>query len=411
MRVIFSPAFSWRICAIALAFGIAGCAAPQAPPPPPPPAVVLPPAPVAGHPLTQDSPAFLRLPNMQPGQTPIRVGLILPLNSGPPAARTLAAAMAKSAQLALFDSKNSNILLITADEGSKPEDAAAAATKLLAQGAEVIIGPLFGASVSAVAPIARDRGVPVLAFSTEKSVAGDGTYLLSFLPQNEVKRVVGYAAAQGHKNFAALVPDSDYGVVVSGAFTDSVKTAKGTSVAIEKFTPNTNAVMAPSTNVAKANADAVMIGAGGPILRAIAPSLSFAGLERDKVKLLGTGLWDDPNIAREDMLTGGWFAAPDPEADAAFTTRYHDTFGANPPQLAPLAYDAVALVALLSTGPAYHRFTQSALMDPNGFSGMDGIFRFNTDGTSERGLAILEVAPDGFHVVSPAPKTFQQPAS
>ena len=406
--------FSLRLCAIALACGIAGlasCTTPKPPPPPPAPVVVLPPPPVAGHPMTSDSPAFLRLPNIDPNQTPVRVGMILPLGSGPPAARALAAAMAKAAQLALYDAKNPNIILMTADEGATPQDAAAAAAKLLAQGAEVIIGPLFGPSVTAVAPIARDRGVPVLAFSTEKAVAGNGAYLLSFLPQSEVKRVVNYAFAQGHHNFAAMVPEGEYGDVVAGAFTDAVKSAGGTSVDVEHFTPSTSAVMAPSTAIAKTNADAVIIGQGGAILRAIAPSLSFSGLDKDKVKLLGTGLWDDPAVEREDMLAGGWFAAPDPDADAAFNTRYHDTFGANPPQLASLAYDAVALVALLSNGQPYHRFTQSALMDPNGFAGVDGIFRFNPDGTSERGLAVLEVAPDGFHVVSPAPKSFQQPAS
>jgi branched-chain amino acid transport system substrate-binding protein len=375
------------------------------------PVVVAPPAPVAGHPLVADQPDFLRLPNLAPNRTPVRVGVILPLTSGAAATRTLAAAMLKAAQLALYDAKNPNIVLMTADEGTRPEDAAAAATKLLAQGAEVIIGPLFGPSVTAVAPIARDRGVPVLAFSTEKSVAGNGVYLLSFLPQSEVRRVVSYAAAQGHHAFAAMVPQSAYGDVIVGAFADAVKGAGATSVDVEHFTPNANAVLTPSQAIAKSPADAVMIAQGGGVLRAIAPSLGFAGLDKHKVKLLGTGLWDDPAIAREDALLGGWFAAPEPDADNLFNSRYHDAFGSNPPQLASLAYDAVALVALLSGGEPYHRFTQSALMDPNGFSGVDGIFRFNADGTSERGLAVLEVQPDGFHVVSPSPKTFQNPAS
>jgi branched-chain amino acid transport system substrate-binding protein len=412
MTLTVSRAVSLRLCAIALACGIAGltaCVAPKPLPPPPPP-LVLPPPPVAGHPLSSDSPAFLRLPNLDPSQTPVRVGVILPFASSTAATRNLAAAMLKAAQLALYDSKNSSIVLITADEGSKPEDAAAAASKLLAQGAEVIIGPLFGPSVTAVAPIARDRGVPVLAFSTEKSVAGNGAYLLSFLPQSEVNRVVRYAASQGHHDFAAMVPQNDYGNLIADAFADAVKSAGANSVDVEHFTPNSNSVMAPSAAVAKTNADAVMIAQGGPILRAIAPSLGFSGLDRDKVKLLGTGLWDDPAIAREDMLLGGWFAAPEPDAVEAFNNRFHDTFGSNPPQLASLAYDAIALVGLLSSGQPYHRFTQAALMDPNGFSGVDGIFRFNTDGTSERGLAVLEVAPDGFHVVSPPPKTFQAPA-
>ncbi len=405
--------FSLRLCAIALACGIAAsCVAPKPPaPPPPPPVAALPPPPVAGHPLTADSPAFLRLPNLAPNQTPVRVGVILPLASGAAATRTLAGAMLKAAQLALYDAKNPGIVLMTADEGTKPEDAATAATKLLAQGAEVIIGPLFGPSVTAVAPIARDRGVPVLAFSTEKSVAGNGVYLLSFLPQSEVRRVVSYAASQGHHNFAAMVPQSAYGDVIADAFGDAVKGAGATSLDVEHFTPNTNAVLTPSQTIAKSQADAVMIAQGGAILRAIGPDLSFSGLDKNKVKLLGTGLWDDPTMAREDTLVGGWFAAPEPDADNAFNERYHDAFGTTPPQLASLAYDAVALVALLSGGQPYHRFTQSALMDPNGFSGVDGIFRFNADGTSERGLAVLEVQPDGFHVVSPSPKTFQNPAS
>src|SRR6185437_11108649 len=113
---------------------------------------------------------------------------------------------------------------------------------LLTQGAEIIIGPLFGTSVSAVAPLARDRGVPVLAFSTEKSVAGNGVYLLSFLPQSEVQRVVSYAVAQGHHNLAAMVPQTDYGAVVADAFTDAVKAAGATSVDIEHFAPNAGAV-------------------------------------------------------------------------------------------------------------------------------------------------------------------------
>jgi ABC-type branched-subunit amino acid transport system substrate-binding protein len=411
---MFSRPVSLRLCAIALACGIAGlasCATPKPPPPPPPPAVVLPPPPVAGHPLTSDSPSFFRLPNQESNQTPVRVGVILPFGSSTAATRNLASAMLKAAQLALYDSRDSNVLLMTADEGSQPDQAEAAAKKLLDQGAEIIIGPLFGPSVRAVAPLARDRAVPVLAFSTERSVAGNGVYLISFLPDGEVRRVVSYAATQGHKQFAAMVPQNDYGDLVANAFADAVKASGGTSLDVEHFTPSANQVMAPSATVAKTEADAVLIAQGGTVLRAIAPSLGFSGLDRTKVKLLGTGLWDDPALTREDTLQGGWFAAPAPDAVDSFNGRYHDTFGTNPPQLASLAYDAVALITLLSNGQPYHRFTQTTLLDPNGFSGVDGIFRFKPDGTSERGLAVLEIAPDGFHVVSPAPKTFQQPAS
>jgi branched-chain amino acid transport system substrate-binding protein len=396
-----------RFCAIAAALAIAACT-PPAPPPPAPVVAPPPPAPVAGNPLDKDLPSYLRLPGMAPDQVPVRVGVILPFSSGVAGTRNLAASMLKAAELAMFDAGNRNILLMTADEGNGGAAAVKAAQQLLGQGAEVIVGPLFGPSVEAVAPIARDRGVPVLAFSTEKSVAGNGAYLLSFLPQIEVRRVVGYAAANGHHQFAALLPQSAYGDVAGSAFNDAVTANHGAVVDVEHFAANAGDVAAPSDAVVKSGADAVLIAQGGVMLRALAPTLSFHGASRDKVKLLGTGLWaDDPSLEREASLEGSWYAAPAPNADEQFVSKYRAAFGSAPASLASLAYDAVSLVALLAQGQPYHRFTQAALMDPNGFAGVNGIFRFTADGTSERGLAVMEITPNGPTVVSPAPTTFQ----
>jgi ABC-type branched-subunit amino acid transport system substrate-binding protein len=367
--------------------------------------------PQAGHPMTAEEPGFLRLPNMADGTVPVRVGVILPLTSATPATRALAASMLKAAELALFDAGNRNILLIAADEGATPADAAAAASKLLDQGAEVIVGPLFGASVLAVAPLARDRGVPVLAFSTERTVAGKGVYLISFLPSDEIRQVVRYAAGHGHSNFAALVPQTAYGDVAAAAFGAAVTDTGGHVVDVQHFAPNTASLATPAQAIAKSTADAIFIPQGGSLLKALAPILSLAGADKSKVKLLGTGLWDDTSLSGEAALEGGWFAAPEPAADDAFVAKYRATYGAAPAQLAPLAYDALSLVALLAQGPAYHRYTAAALLDPNGFAGVDGIFRFNADGTAERGLAILEMTSHGPDVVQPAPKSFQKPAS
>jgi len=400
--------FMSRFCAIAAGVAIAACTPRPEAPPPAPPMIAVPQGPIASNPLDRDQPNYLRLPGLADGATPVRVGIILPFTSSSAGTRNLAASMLKAAELAMFAAGNRNILLMTADEGNGGARAADAAQQLLSQGAEVIVGPLFGPSVAAVAPIARDRAFLVVAVSTEKNVAGNGAYLLSFLPQNEVRRVIAYAAANGHRQFAALVPQTAYGDVTKAAFTDSVAASRGTVVDVESFPPNASAVAGPASAVAKSGADAVLIAQGGVILRAIAPTLSLDGATRDKVKLLGTGLWDDDKaIARESSLQGSWYAAPAPNADAAFVDKYRAAFGTAPAQIASLAYDAVSLVALLSQGPAYHRFTAAALADPNGFAGVNGIFRFNNDGTSERGLAVLEMTPSGPVVVSPAPTTFQ----
>ena len=149
-------------------------------------------------------------------------------------------------------------------------------------------------------------------------------------------------------------------------------------------------------------ADSILIAQGGAQL----PTLA-AALGATHPQLLGTGLWTDRAISHDPALLGGWFAAPPPRADATFDDHYRSSFSVPPPQLAPLAYDALSLVSALASGTPYHRFTDAALTDPDGFVGVTGVFRFRADGSCDRGLAILSVEPDGFRVVDPAPKTFQ----
>jgi branched-chain amino acid transport system substrate-binding protein len=405
----------FSVIPVFLAIGlVAGCEmmGPSKPPAPAPTPVVAPPASVAHHPLIGEEPGFARLSNLRPGHVPVRVGILLPFSNGSPATRALAASMMKAAELAVFDSGNPDILLISADEGSTPEASAEAARSLLAQGAEIIVGPLFAQAAEAVGPVARDRGVPVISFSTDRKVAGDGVYLLSFLPEGEVHRVIAYAAAQGEKNFAALVPQNVYGDRVGDYFKDEVKSAGGNVTDVEKYAPATEGIAGPAHAVASTKPDAILIAQGGPLLREIASSLAGAGVNTSQVKLLGTGLWDDQTTSKDPMLAGGMFAAPSPEASESFEAKYRSVYATSPPQLASLAYDAVSLVALLASGTPYKRFTAQALTDPNGFAGVDGIFRFHPDGTSERGLAVMAVEPGGgFRIVSPAPKTFQAQGS
>jgi len=415
---LFAASFR-RVCAIAglvAIAGLGGCVTtpkvtgPVAPVKPTEVSEPVAPPTVPTHPLTADQPNFLRLGNMSGSRTPVRVGVLLPFGAGG-STRALANTMLKAAELAMFDSGSRDIVLMTADEGAGGDTAIAGARKLLDQGAEVIIGPIYATSVRAVAPVTRDRAVPLIAFSTDRSVAGDGVYLLSFQPQDLVRRVVTFASDRGHKNFAAMVPSSAYGQVVDKAFRKTVENAGGKVSDVEQFTPDVTAIQSPSATVAHSDADAILIAQGGTVLKAIGPALRANGVDPVKAKLLGTGLWDDSSLSREPTLDGMWFAAPTPYADGPFNAKYKAAFGGAPPQIAANAYDAVSLIALLAQGTPYHRFTADALTDANGFSGVNGIFRFHPDGTIERGLAILSVGPNGFSIVDPAPRTFQKPGS
>ena len=367
---------------------------------------------MARHPLTGEQGGFMRLGNQSAGQTPLRIGVLLPFSNGSASTRLLASSMLKAAEMALYDSGKHDLLIMTADEGSGGGEAAAGTRTLLAEGAEIIIGPLFAQSVSAAAPIARDHGVPLISFSTDRAVAGDGVYLLSFQPENQVRRIVSYAAAHGHTNFAALIPGTTYGARVREAFHASATTANVQILDTENFTPEAGDIAGPAAKVAHSKADAILIPQGGSLLRDIASTLAAEGASSQQVQYLGTGLWDDSTMAREPSLAGGWFAAPDPDAERSYETKYRAVYGVKPPALSALAYDAVSLVALLSSGPIYHRFPWNVLTDPSGFSGVDGLFRFNPDGTSERGLAVLKVDAGGeFTVISPAPRTFEASGS
>jgi branched-chain amino acid transport system substrate-binding protein len=401
-----------RACRLAPLFALpiaGGCmmAAPPAPKPVASVARTIPAGTLATRPLTADQSGFLRLGNIPPGRTPVRIGILLPFSNGSSATRTLAASLMKSAALALFNSQNHDLLLISADEGSGDAEAIAGVRVLLNEGAEVIVGPLFSQSVTAIAPITRDHAVPVISFSTDRAVAGDGVYLLSFQPENEVRRIVRYAAEQGHSAFAGLVPNTAYGSHVAQAFEETVKSAGGRVVGVEHFVPANASIAAPVLKVAQLGPDAVLIAQGGALLRDIASSLATDGAGSRQVQFLGTGLWDDAATTHEPALLGGWFAAPDPDAIQGFEARFRAVFGTSPPALASLAYDAVSLVAALASGTPYHRFTREALTDPNGFSGVDGVFRFGVDGTSERCLAVLKIEEGGnIAVISPAPRNF-----
>lgn len=354
----------------------------------------------------------------QPGEGPavssqgnpnqVKVALLLPFSHPDKNTRAVAQSLLNAAQMAVFDMGARTMQLMPRDTGATPESAAAAATSALDAGAELILGPLLANDVRAVAPVARARNVPVIAFSTDRTVAGDGVFLLSFLPETEVTRVVSYAIAQGRTRFAALIPATPYGQRAEEAFRATVTSAGREVVAVQSYQPNAQALEPAINAVAKTGFDAIFLPEGGPMLRSMAPILLVKNPNAAKVKLLGTGLWDDPAVARETALIGGWYSVPPQDQRQAFITRYQQLYTVKPPRIASLAYDGVALAATLSRGSRGNRYTNQSISDPNGFAGIDGIFRFLPNGFTERGLAVMEIAPNGqLTVASPAAATFQ----
>jgi branched-chain amino acid transport system substrate-binding protein len=341
------------------------------------------------------------------GNGQIKVGLLLPL-SAPGNAGLAGVSMRNAAELALAEFNNPNIQLLVKDDAGTAQGAQQAAQEALDQGAEIILGPLFAHSVTQAAQVARARNIPVIAFSTDSNVAGRGVYLLSFLPETDVDRIVEYAISQGRKSFVAMVPDNAYGAVVEAEFKQVVSRKGGRVVALEKY-PAQGGNMADAAKLiaqAAAHADVLFLPDAGDGAISAVQALNAAGLNLKRLQVIGTGLWDDPRIFAEPSIAGGWYPAPDSAGFRAFATRYRARFNQDPVRTATLAYDAVALVAALVKTQGPRRFAPDTLTNASGFAGIDGVFRFRPDGTNQRGLAVLRVTPSGGQVVSPAPHTF-----
>jgi ABC-type branched-subunit amino acid transport system substrate-binding protein len=351
----------------------------------------------------------------QPAQQPttvgsgqVRVGLILPL-SGQGNAAAVAVSMKNAAEMALAEFNSPNVQLLIKDDNGTASGAQTAAAQALEEGAEIIVGPLFAHSVGVVGQAARARGVPVIAFSTDANVASRGIYLLSFLPESDVDRIIDYAAANGKRSFAAMLPDNAYGNVVEAAFKQAAARKGARIVALEKYGLDSSAIATTARTVAAAaarGADSVFIPDGAEAVPSVVQQLYANGLPKGRVQLMGTGLWDDSRMFGDPNLQGGWFAAPDPQGFRNFSQRYKQRFGSDPVRTATLSYDAVALIAALVKTQGAQRFSETILTNPSGFAGIDGLFRFRQDGTNERGLAVHRISGNGSTIIAPPPRAF-----
>ncbi|MFD6319694.1 penicillin-binding protein activator [Methylorubrum thiocyanatum] len=339
------------------------------------------------------------------GAGSVKLALIVPL-TGPGA--SVGAALRNAAELAYDDFQKPNLQILVKDDRGTPEGAREAAQAAFAEGAEVVLGPLFAANVQAAGGVARGAGKPVIAFSTDAAVAARGVYLISFLPQSEVDRIVDEATANGRRSFAALIPETTYGNAVEAQFREAVARRGARLVGLERYAAGNpgpaverlRGVIAGSG----AQADALFVPDTPDGLVSVGPALTRVGFSPARVRPLGLALWNDPRVMAQPAFQGARFAAPDTAGFSSFAQRYQARFGTLPPRTASLGYDAVSLTAALVRQYGTQRFADATLTNPAGFSGLDGTFRFLPEGVSERTLAVYEIRNNAASVVSPAPK-------
>jgi len=344
-------------------------------------------------------PVGIEPPPVPAGQETNEVAVIVPLTGADGAVGT---SIANAAKLALLDTGEKSIRIQVYDS-NRTGGGAAAAQQAIADGNRLILGPLLAEDVRAAAPVARRAGIPVIAFSNDESVAGDGVYIMGFTPDQSIGRVVAYARSKGVNSFGGLVPTGLYGQRAAQALIGAVRKSGGRVASIESYdrSPASLAAAARRLN-AKGPIDAVLVGDSSKMAALAGPALKVGQ------RKLGTELWSsDRTIGKTASMRGAWYAAaPDVQYDR-LVVRYKARYGKTPYRLASLGYDAV-LLAVRSAGnwPIGRAFPARMLIERDGFSGVDGNFRFAKDGIAERLLEVRQVNAINTSVVSPAGTAF-----
>ena len=350
-------------------------------------------------------------PAIDPGK-PVQVALLVPRTSGIGGDEILSRDLENAARLAMADLQGVRIDLRVYDTGARPGQAAAAATTAVSDGAKILLGPLRADAANAAGLAVAGRGVNVLSFSNNPDIAGGNVYILGTSFNSVAERLVGYAARNGKGRIYAVYEQTPAGEVGRRAIEQAVARSSASLAGIQSYPFSqagvTAAVPGIVSGVRASGAQTLFLTAGSvdslPLLVQLLPG---AGLGPGTVQYMGLTRWDIPSSTTSlPGLEGGWFALPDPGPDQAFRARYRAAYGAEPNTIAGLAYDGIAAVGALVKSGRADALGASALTQSSGFVGVGGVFRFRSDGTSDRALAVAEIRNNQVVVIDPAPRRF-----
>ena len=341
---------------------------------------------------------------------PVPVALLVPKSSN--GAGTVAANLENAAKMAVADLGAVKIDLRVYDTAGSADVAAQQAQSAVDEGSKIILGPLFAEAANAAAVAVGDEGVNVMSFSNNPSIAGGNVFILGKTFDNTASRLLSYAKAQGKSRAVIVHPENVEGEFGRVALQRAANEVGIEVVSVQSFTFTPQGVIDAVNPIKNAtlsgNADLLLLtSTSAGALPLLAQMLPEAGINPATIQYAGLSRWDiPPQTLALAGLQNGWFAMPDVTRTQNFSTRYQAAYGAQPHQLASLAYDGIAAIGALVAAGKANALTADALTQSSGFEGVDGIFRLNKNGTNERGLAIAQVKEQRVHIIDAAPSSF-----
>lgn len=331
------------------------------------------------------------------------IALLLPMSG---TQKEMGRLLQQAAEMAIFEKGDASLTLRVYDTKGSVAGAEKAAQQAIQEQASLIVGPVFADEVRAVGQVARSHQVQVLSFSNNRSVAGNGVFVLGFTPEEQIQAVALYLNRQAGNRLAAVSPHNEYGQLFDRELKRLSTQQAMQLTEIVHYNPNGSNLNRDLEALRTLSYDALFIPEGGAALDRILEHLQRKGLLTAETKLVGTGQWDEVHTLQNPILNQAILAGPDPKKRRTFEEKYQTTYGVAPSRLASLAYDAVCLVAALKKHFPDAPYDLTALTQPSGFDGVNGTFRLLQDGSIQRKLAILEVSQGRLVVREPAGKSF-----
>lgn len=353
--------------------------------------------------------------NVDPSKAVI-VALLVPTGSQDGARNELGESLANAAKLAHTDLRGVNINLKIYPTSGTLAGATAAAKQAVADGAEIIVGPLFGDATTGVAPVASAAGLKVLSFSNNTTIAGGNVWLLGPTYANTADRITSFAVSRGLSKIGVVHPTGIEGELARDAVRIAAAKYNANLISVGAYPLSVQGISETAGGIAKqmrASGANVIIFTDGPTggLPFVTETLRGLGVRKNAVQFAGLHRWDVSQEAlSQPGIQGGWFAAPDLALTAQFNNRYETVYGAPAHPLASLAYDGVAAVGALIVEAQKEKkrdpFSTQRLTNTSGFIGVNGVFRFTAEGYNQRQLAVFEVRDGEAQVLDPAPRGF-----
>jgi len=351
-------------------------------------------------------------PRVDPSAGPVQVALLVPGGSSDSGQRVLATSLENAARMAVADLSGVAIDLRVYETAGDPARAAQVARQAADAGARIILGPVFGGEANAVGTAVASSGLNVLSFSNNAGIAGGNVFILGQSFENTAHRLLEYAAAQGRGQVMVVAERTTEGEIAQAAIQSAVARSGASIVATESYAFSQQGIVealpAIAATARSSGAQSLFFTANTagalPVLAQLLPDNRIA---HPQFQFVGLTRWDIPPATLQLRgLQEGWFAMPDPGLTARFEDRYRAAYGSDPHPIAGLAYDGIAAIgALLATGQP-DALSRASLTQGSGFVGVGGVFRFRTNGTIQRGLAVATIRNNSVVILDPAPRSF-----